>query len=57
MIPDEQKKKTSTQLDAQINQLISKSIISEEVIDILGEVGLQKPNIAILSDECHGRNA
>lgn len=51
MIPDEQKKKTSAQLDAQINQLISKSIISEEVIDILGEVGLQKPNIAILSDE------
>jgi type I restriction enzyme R subunit len=51
MIPDQQKKKTSTQLDAQINQLISKSIISEEVIDILGEVGLQKPNIAILSDE------
>ncbi|MFA6815010.1 MAG: type I restriction endonuclease subunit R [Parabacteroides sp.] len=51
MIPDEQKKKTSTQLDFQLNQLISKSIISEEVIDILGEVGLQKPNIAILSDE------
>ncbi|MCG8538840.1 MAG: type I restriction endonuclease subunit R [Clostridia bacterium] len=51
MIPDDQKKKTSSQLDAQINQLISKSIISEEVIDILGEVGLQKPNIAILSDE------
>lgn len=51
MIPDEQKKKTSTQLDAQINQLISKSIISEEVIDIFAEVGLQKPDIAILSDE------
>ena len=44
-------KKTSTQLDAQINQLVSKSIISEEVVDILGEVGLKKPNIAILSDE------
>lgn len=51
MIPDDKKKKTGAQLDAQINQLISKSIISEEVVDILGAVGLNKPNIAILSDE------
>jgi len=51
MISDDGKKQTSSQLDARINQLISKSIISEEVVDILGAVGLQKPNIAILSDE------
>lgn len=51
MIPEGTKKKTGAQLDAEINQLISKSIISEEVIDILDAVGLQKPNIAILSDE------
>ena len=35
----------------QISQLISKSIISQEVTDILGAVGLNKPNISILSDE------
>ena len=31
--------------------MISKSIISEEVVDILGAIGLDKPNLAILSDE------
>lgn len=48
--PSNHKRKTIKQLDAQLNQLISKSIISEEVVDILGAVGLNKPNIAILSD-------
>jgi type I restriction enzyme, R subunit len=47
----ENKKKSASELDAQLNQLISKSIISDEVVDILAAVGLQKPNIAILSDE------
>lgn len=51
MIEDKGKKKTSSQLDSQINQLISESISSNEVIDILNSVGLNKPNIAILSDE------
>lgn len=51
LIPEENRKKTAAQLDTQINQLISKSITSDEVIDILGAVGLNKPNIAILSDE------
>lgn len=51
MITDNAKKKTNSQLDAELNQLISKSISSDEVIDILEAVGLQKPNIAILSDE------
>lgn len=51
MILDNSKKKTNSQLDAELNQLISKSISSDEVIDILEAVGLQKPNIAILSDE------
>lgn len=48
---DNNKKKTTSQLDSELNQLISKSISSNEVIDILGSVGLSKPNIAILSDE------
>lgn len=51
MISVDAKKKTNSQLDAELNQLISKSISSDEVIDILEAVGLQKPNIAILSDE------
>lgn len=51
IISDNNKKKTTAQLDNELNQLISKSISSNEVIDILGSVGLNKPNIAILSDE------
>jgi type I restriction enzyme R subunit len=51
LITIENKKKTTAELDAELNQLISKSIISEEVVDILEAAGLQKPNIAILSDD------
>lgn len=51
LITTDNRKKTTAELDAELNQLISKSIISEEVVDILEAVGLQKPNIAILSDE------
>lgn len=51
MIGDDNKKKTTSQLDSELNQLISKAISSNEVVDILASVGLSKPNIAILSDE------
>jgi len=51
LIVETGKKKTLAQLDAELNQLISKSISSDEVIDVLAAVGLKKPNIAILSDE------
>ncbi len=51
MISDDNKKKTTSQLDTELNQLISKSISSNEVVDVLASVGLSKPNIAILSDE------
>jgi type I restriction enzyme R subunit len=44
-------KKTINQLDNELNQLISRSISSDEVVDILDSVGLSKPDIAILSDE------
>lgn len=50
-IGDGSKKKTATQMDAQINQLISKSVISEDVIDIYKELGLENPDISILSDQ------
>lgn len=51
LINVDNRKKTTNQLDSEINQLISKSISSNEVVDILQSVGLSKPNIAILSDE------
>jgi type I restriction enzyme R subunit len=51
IMTEEGKKKTTTQLDAELNQLISKSISSGEVVDILSAAGLNKPNIAILSEE------
>ena len=51
MMEDHTRKKTVSQLDAELNQLLSKAITSDEVIDILESVGLNKPNIAILSDE------
>jgi type I restriction enzyme R subunit len=51
LITPENRKKTTRELDAELNQLISRSVISEEVVDILEAVGLRKPNLAILSDE------
>ena len=38
-------------MDAQINQLISRSVISEEVVDVYKELGLENPDISILSDQ------
>ncbi len=51
ILSDGQGRKQFTQLDNELNQLISRSISSDEVVDILDSVGLSKPNIAILSDE------
>ncbi|MEK4715762.1 type I restriction endonuclease subunit R [Sporosarcina sp. FSL K6-5500] len=51
LISTEGGKKTSSQVDAQLNQLISKSVISEEVIDIYSSLGIDNPDISILSDE------
>ncbi|MBJ8104818.1 type I restriction endonuclease subunit R [Bacillus cereus group sp. N8] len=50
-IGDGSKKKTTSQMDAQINQLISTSVISEEVVDIYKELGIQNPELSILSDK------
>jgi type I restriction enzyme R subunit len=48
---DDEKRKTIDQLDAELNQLISKSLQSDEVIDIMSELGMSKPDISILSEE------
>lgn len=51
LLGEDFRKKTVGQLDTELNQLISKSISSDEVVDILQSVGLSKPDISILSDE------
>lgn len=51
IIGTNEKKKTNSQLDIEINQLISKSLTSDKVIDLFESIGLDKPNISILSDE------
>lgn len=51
IITEDHRKKTTKQLDYELNQLISRAISSDDVVDILASVGLNKPNIAILSDE------
>jgi len=48
---DTSKKKSIDQLDSELNQLISKSLKSDKVIDIMAEIGLSKPDISILSEE------
>lgn len=44
-------RKTGDQLDYELNQLISKSVISEDVIDIYKELGIDNPELSILSDK------
>jgi len=44
-------RKTDEELDHAIRQIISKAVVSEEVIDIFTAAGLKKPDISILSDE------
>ncbi len=43
--------KTDDDLDHAIRQIISKAVVSDEVIDIFAAAGLKKPDISILSDE------
>jgi len=51
LLPKDKPRKTKDQIEYEIGQLVSKSVISEEVVDILTSVGLNKPDISILSDE------
>jgi type I restriction enzyme R subunit len=47
--PGEQR--TDEELDHAIRQIISKAVVSDEVIDVFTAAGLKKPDISILSDE------
>lgn len=44
-------RKTDEALEHAIRQIISKAVVSDEVIDIFAAAGLKKPDISILSDE------
>ncbi len=44
-------RKSSEDLDHAIRQIISKAMVSDEVVDIFAAAGLKKPDISILSDE------
>jgi type I restriction enzyme R subunit len=44
-------KRTDEQRDLAIRQIINSSVVSERVVDIFDAVGLDKPNIGLLSDE------
>ncbi|MGH7583307.1 MAG: type I restriction endonuclease subunit R, partial [Gemmatimonadales bacterium] len=43
--------RTDEELDHAIRQIISRAVVSDEVVDIFAAAGLKKPDISILSDE------
>lgn len=44
-------RKSDEELDLAIRQIISRAVVSDEVVDIFAAAGLKKPDISILSDE------
>ena len=48
-LPTDQK--TDEELDFAIRQIVSKALVSDEVVDIFAAAGLKKPEISILSDK------
>jgi len=48
-IPDN--RKPPEVLDLAIRQIVSKALVSDEIVDIFAAAGLKKPDISILSDE------
>jgi type I restriction enzyme R subunit len=44
-------RKSDEDLDHAIRQIISKAVVSDQVVDIFAAAGLKKPDISILSDE------
>jgi type I restriction enzyme R subunit len=46
-----ERKKTGEERDAAIRQIISRSVASDEVVDIFAAAGLKKPDLSILSDQ------
>ena len=48
-IPDD--RKPPSVLDHAVRQIVSKALVSDEIVDIFAAAGLKKPDISILSDE------
>jgi type I restriction enzyme R subunit len=48
---DPDPRRTTEELDQAIRQIVSKAIVSDQVVDIFAAAGLKKPDISILSDE------
>lgn len=44
-------RKSPTEIEAAIRQIVSKAVSSDEVVDVFAAAGLKKPDISILSDE------
>lgn len=44
-------KKSKKEVEARVNQLLERSIISEEVIDVFDAMGIERPEVSILSEE------
>ena len=44
-------RRTDEELDHAIRQIVSRAVVSDEVVDIFAAAGLRKPDISILSDE------
>ena len=42
---------SSAEMDLAVRQIVSRSVIADEVIDIFSAAGLQRPDVSILSDE------
>jgi len=44
-------RKTDEELDHAVRQIVSRAVVSDEMVDIFAAAGLKKPDISILSDE------
>lgn len=44
-------RKSPAEIEAGIQQIVSRSVVSTEIIDILGAAGIKSPDISILSDD------
>ncbi len=44
-------RKSPAEIEAGIQQIVSRAVVSTEIIDILGAAGIKSPDISILSDE------
>ena len=47
----DQQSRPEHELDAAIRQIVSRAVVSDQVVDIFAAAGLKKPDISILSDE------